>query len=296
MAQPGVSDYATLRRVISRTLSSLRGADPVLRLAPRPDAAGTATSSLWFEQAMAHETGPSAPETPVPARADVVVVGGGFTGLWTALALKRRRPEAEVVLLEADLCGSGASGRNGGFILTSWSKFASLRKACGEADALAYARAVADGVAAIVAFCEEHAIDALIRREGWLWAATNDAQVDAWTDVVEQLDAAGAQPFQRLDRDAVQALTGSAVHRGGILDPAAAVVQPALLARGLARAAREAGVTVCEHAAVQTITPGDPARADHRARADLGRAGRPGHRRVGGGRPRGAPRAGRDRL
>ena len=170
--------------VITRTLASLRGADPVLRIAPRPDAAATATSSLWFEQAMAHETGAIGAETPVPASADVVVVGGGFTGLWTALALKRRRPGTEVVLLEADLCGSGASGRNGGFILTSWSKFASLRKACGEADALAYATAVADGVAAIAAFCEEHAIEALIRREGWLWAATNDAQNDAWSGVL----------------------------------------------------------------------------------------------------------------
>ena len=52
--------------MITRTLSSLRGADPVLRIAPRPDAAATATSSLWFEQAMAHEAGSVGPQTPVP--------------------------------------------------------------------------------------------------------------------------------------------------------------------------------------------------------------------------------------
>ena len=210
-------------------------------------------SSLWFEQAMAHEAGLSVPPVELPASADVAVVGGGFTGLWTALALKRRRPGARVVLLEADLCGSGASGRNGGFILTSWSKFSSLCKACGEADAVSYGRAVEDGVAAIARFCAEHEIDALLRAEGWLWAATNDAQMNAWQETVEQLDAAGAQPFELLGADAVQALTGSSVHRGGVLDPAAAVVQPALLARGLRRAAIAAGVVVSERTPVRAI-------------------------------------------
>ncbi len=60
--------------------------------------AGTATSSLWFEQAMAHEAGSAEPEAELPPSTDVAVVGGGFTGLWTALAIKRRRPGAEVLL------------------------------------------------------------------------------------------------------------------------------------------------------------------------------------------------------
>ncbi|MDQ6732035.1 MAG: FAD-binding oxidoreductase [Actinomycetota bacterium] len=238
--------------MVSRRVHGLRGGD-ALRVAPHGGITGTATSSLWFEQAMAHESGSAQAEAELPASADVAVVGGGFTGLWTALALKRRRPSAEVVLLEADLCGSGASGRNGGFILTSWSKFSSLRTACGEADAIAYGRAVQDGVGAIARFCADHEIDALLRGEGWLWAATNDAQMDSWQKTVEQLDAAGARPFELVGAEAVQALTGSPVHRGGVVDPAAAVVQPALLARGLRRAAIAAGVIVCERTPVQTI-------------------------------------------
>ena len=210
-------------------------------------------SSLWFEQAMAHEAGDSEPEFELPATADIAVVGGGFTGLWTALALKRRRPGASVVLLEADLCGSGASGRNGGFILTSWSKFPSLRKACGESDAIAYGRAVQDGVGAITQLLRRTRDRRRLHTEGWLWAATNDAQMDAWQETVEQLDAAGARPFEFVGADAVQALTGSSVHRGGLLDPAAAIVQPALLARGLRRAAISAGVVVCERTPVRTI-------------------------------------------
>ena len=193
---------------------------------------------------------------PVPGHADVCIIGGGFTGLWAALEIKRRRPSAEVVVLEADLCGSGASGRNGGFVLTSWSKFTSLRKACGEPDALGYGRAVQSGVARIGEFCRTQEIDAQFRNEGWLWAATNDAQVNSWQEDLEQLEAAGASPFQSLSRDEVQAMTGSEVHRGGVLDPAAAVVQPAVLARGLRSAAVAAGVTVCEHAPVLQLDGG----------------------------------------
>ena len=60
---------------------------------------------------------------------DVCIIGGGFTGLWTALELKRRAPDTEVTLVEADICGAGASGRNGGFALTWWAHFEHLRLA-----------------------------------------------------------------------------------------------------------------------------------------------------------------------
>jgi glycine/D-amino acid oxidase-like deaminating enzyme len=56
----------------------------------------------------------------------VAVVGGGYTGLWTALAVLEREPSARVVVLEAETCGAGPSGRNGGFCHGYWSHFASL--------------------------------------------------------------------------------------------------------------------------------------------------------------------------
>ncbi|MGI9183664.1 MAG: NAD(P)/FAD-dependent oxidoreductase [Solirubrobacteraceae bacterium] len=233
---------------------------PILRIPPRRPPPSSAHTSLWFEQALAREPEahrePGPGLEPIPARADVCIVGGGFTGLWTALEIKRRRPSAEVVVLEADLCGSGASGRNGGFVLTSWSKFTSLRKACGEPDAVGYGRAVQAGVAAIGEFCSARGIEAQFRNAGWLWAATNDAQMNSWQEALELLDAAGASPFQSLSPEAVQAMTGSEVHRGGVLDPAAAIVQPAILARGLRAAALAAGVTVCEHATVHQLDGG----------------------------------------
>jgi glycine/D-amino acid oxidase-like deaminating enzyme len=247
---------------MSRLLPRRRSDQPVLRIPPRRILPSSASSSLWFEQALAGESerqpgaGVDAGLEPVPAHADVCIIGGGFTGLWTALEIKRRRPSAEVVVLEADLCGSGASGRNGGFVLTSWSKFTSLRKACGEPDAVGYGRAVQAGVAAIGDFCRAHGIEAHFRNDGWLWAATNDAQMNSWQEALELLDAAGASPFESLRPETVQAITGSEVHRGGVLDPAAAVVQPAILARGLRTAALAAGVTVCEHTPVLSLDGG----------------------------------------
>jgi glycine/D-amino acid oxidase-like deaminating enzyme len=245
-----------------RLLPRRHSDQPVLRIPPRRILPSSTSASLWFEQALAGESekqsGPGVGPglEPVPGHADVCIIGGGFTGLWAALEIKRRRPSAEVVVLEADLCGSGASGRNGGFVLTSWSKFTSLRKACGEPDAVAYGRAVQAGVAAIGDFCRAHAIEARFRNGGWLWAATNDAQMNSWQEALERLDAAGVSPFQSLRPEEVQAMTGSEVHRGGVLDPAASVVQPAILARGLRAAALEAGVTVCEHTPVLQLDGG----------------------------------------
>ena len=73
-------------------------------------------------------------------RCDVCVVGGGFTGLWTALRLKELDSALDVIVVERDVCGAGASGRNGGFVLSWWAKFASLRKVCGTEEALRLGR------------------------------------------------------------------------------------------------------------------------------------------------------------
>ena len=65
------------------------------------------------------EEGGRGPATPLPAETDVCVVGGGFTGLWTAIHAKLSEPAARVAVIEAGLCGGGASGRNGGFLMSA---------------------------------------------------------------------------------------------------------------------------------------------------------------------------------
>src|SRR6478672_6643500 len=89
-----------------------------------PATVAPADRSLWLDQALASEQDPPTGAT-LPARSDVCVIGGGFTGLWTAIQLKLLDPSLEIAVLEAAQCGAGASGRNGGFVMTSWSKFGS---------------------------------------------------------------------------------------------------------------------------------------------------------------------------
>ena len=215
----------------------------VVRFRPESFTPRSAVRSLWLEEAMA-SNGAGARQTaepPLPARADVCIVGGGFTGLWTAIRAKTAEPSADVVVIEADVCGGGASGRNGGFIMTAWSKFSSLKKVCGASDALRYAEAAEAAVAGIGSFCAEHGIDADFRQGGWLWAATNRAQIDAWQDAMSEVADVGAAPYEPLDPDEVARRSGSPVHLAGIFEAAAGTIQPARLARGLAARRARAG-------------------------------------------------------
>jgi putative aminophosphonate oxidoreductase len=191
-------------------------------------------------------------------RADVCIVGGGFTGLWTALEVKRAEPSLNVVVVDGDVCGSGASGRNGGFAMTLWHHFLALERACGGAEALRLARASDAAVAHIGEFCEDHAIRAHYRRDGWLWTATNLAQVGAWETTIAAIERHGEQPFERIDGDDLAARSGSSTHIAGVFEPGSATVQPALLARGLLRVARARGVRVFERSPVIALERSRP--------------------------------------
>jgi putative aminophosphonate oxidoreductase len=210
--------------------------------------------SLWLDEALPGEE--PAPPLQGDVRADVCIVGGGYTGLWTALELAHAG--ADVVLLEAGVCGGGASGRNGGFVLSWWSKFGTLKKLFGVDEGLRLARAAAESVHAIGAFCTEHGIDAHYRGEGWLWAATNEAQVGAWEPVVAALAASGEEPFQPLSPGEVAERAGSDRYIAGVWEASGATVQPAALALGLRRVARERGVRVHEGSPVTAIERSRP--------------------------------------
>ena len=226
-----------------------------------------ALRSLWLDEA------PTGAEDDEPAlvgeeRADVCVVGGGYSGLWAALRIRELEPSAQVALVEADICGGGPSGRNGGMALSWWSKFLALEARCGTDEALRLARASADAVAVIGAFCSEHGIDAHYRPDGWLWSATSEPWIGAWRATVERLDALGERPLQEVDGAEAAARTGSPRQLAAVFEPTAAVVQPALLARGLRRVSMERGVRVFEHSPVVALE-GDAVRtADGRLRAE----------------------------
>ncbi|TWP36403.1 NAD(P)/FAD-dependent oxidoreductase [Leekyejoonella antrihumi] len=203
--------------------------------------------SYWMVDALAaEEPHPGGGALTSTLRADVCIVGGGFTGLWTAIELKQRDPSLDVVLLEAGVCGSGASGANAGILMNLWPKLPALMQAGGETEALDVARASVEVIDYVERFCKEHDIEAGLERNGWLWASTNSSQDGAWNTTLAAALSHSGSPFIEVDMDTATRIAGAPV-RSGVLDPSCAGVHPGRLVRGLLRAARSLGVTVHEH-------------------------------------------------
>lgn len=212
-----------------------------------PDVTGAAARSWWLEEALSADPGADAPPLEGTVHADICIVGGGYAGLWTALAINELRPSARVVVLEADTCGGAASGRNGGMALSWWPKIETLIGRVGYWEAYELAREAEQQIADIGHFCEREGIDAHFRQGGWLWTATSGAQRGAWEGALRLAQREGDAPFVELSVDEVRARLGSDAHLGGVLEPSAATVQPARLARGLRRVALGRGIVVHEH-------------------------------------------------
>jgi glycine/D-amino acid oxidase-like deaminating enzyme len=216
--------------------------------ATRHPAPEGAVPSLWLDGARA-TTDPLAGRV----RADVAIVGGGFTGLWTALELAARDPGLAIVLLEAHQVGYGASGRNGGFVEASLTH--------GLANGLAHFpdeldRLVAlgdDNHRALVAFVREHGIDCGLEETGTLDVATEPWQLAELAEAAELHRRAGVE-VALLDAAATRALVDSPRFLGGLHHPhGGALVDPGALVRGLARLARERGVAVHERSPVTEL-------------------------------------------
>ena len=196
------------------------------------------------------EAGPVAPAPALAGdeRADVVVVGGGYVGLWTAWQLLERG--ARVAVLEDALCGHGPSGRNGGFCETLWTLLPRLRERFGAERALAACRASSESVAAIGAWCEAQGVDAWFTRAGYMMVSTAAAH-DAVIDRV--LAVAPGDRVVALDGDAVRARCLSERFRRGLLVMDDATVQPARLALGLRARVVERGAAVFERSRVRAL-------------------------------------------
>lgn len=212
--------------------------------------------SFWLSQALEFEPNWADVQPLVGTlQADVCIVGGGYTGLWTAIELKQRHPSMTVAVLESSACGSGASGTNAGILMNLWPKLRALQRIAGRDEAVRMARESSAAIEHIIGFCADHGIEAGIRRSGWLWASTNARQDGAWEDTVLSAAELIDSPFRVLATAEASELAGTGV-RGGVLDPTCAVLQPAVLARGLARTARELGVTVFEFTPMTGLSGG----------------------------------------
>src|SRR4029077_13221729 len=118
-----------------------------------------AQRSWWLREALAAEPGSDCPPLARDVNADVVIVGGGFTGLWTAYFLTEANPNLGVVVLEQDICGGGPSGRNGGFASGWWDELDNLVALFGVEAAVRACRAISSSIDSIGDFCAAHRVD-----------------------------------------------------------------------------------------------------------------------------------------
>jgi glycine/D-amino acid oxidase-like deaminating enzyme len=187
--------------------------------------------------------------------ADVVVVGGGYLGMWTAWHLAEAG--AAVVLLESGVCGHGPSGRNGGFLNALWERVGELRSLFGEAAALDVARAAAASVDGIAAWCEAQGVDAHLRRAPMLEVAAAPGQEGTWAESVDAVRAVGAaDEVEERDAAGVRAICDSPAFGSGVLWKTAATVHPARLALGLRERLLHRGVRIFEHTGVTALEDG----------------------------------------
>jgi glycine/D-amino acid oxidase-like deaminating enzyme len=203
--------------------------------------------NLW--EATARQVAPQAPALVGEARADVAIVGGGYTGLAAALALAERG--ADVLLLEARDIGFGASGRNGGQVIPGLKLDPqALDREFGEATT-AFVGAAADVLFALI---ERLGLECGARRTGWIQATLKQAHLPAIAARAEQWRRRGAA-VEALDEAAVTRLTGARGFVGGWRDARAGVLHPLDYARGLAKAAQGAGARLHADSPVERLAP-----------------------------------------
>ncbi|MBA4099808.1 MAG: hypothetical protein C0484_23920 [Rhodospirillum sp.] len=211
----------------------------------------------WLREAIAPgET--DAPELDTDAKADVCIVGGGLAGLWTAITIKQRAPSTNVTIVEADICGGGASGRNSGMVLSQWAKFSALEAFCGTKDAIRLGNEFGNSASNIEAFCHEHGIDAEFRRDGWIWGATCARQVGSWNGILAAHAKHNIHVFRPLTSTEIAERTGSRSFLAGIFDPTAATLHPGKWVRGLRRVALQRGVRIFENSPMTRLERSAP--------------------------------------
>jgi glycine/D-amino acid oxidase-like deaminating enzyme len=205
---------------------------------------------------------PALPPLRGDVEADVVVAGGGFTGLWAAWHVAEAEPDARVVVLEADRCGFGPSGRNGGFVQSLALSRPTLAERFGAGPAGDLVAASAASVDAIGAWCAQQGVDAWFRPAPHLVVYAAPAQEGKYAAAVDGDGVVALSPEE------VRARCGSALLRGGLAVRVGATVQPARLAFGLRERLRERGVRIFEGSRVRALEGATARTDDGRVRAE----------------------------
>lgn len=210
------------------------------------------TRPLWWESpdAAQAESGLS------PSSADVVVVGGGYTGLWTAYYLLKAEPTLDVLVLEAEHIGFGASGRNGGWVSALWPVGpATIARRYGRPASLGLLAALRDTVDEVGRAVEANGIHCGFTKGGMLAVARSQPQLLRARAEVAQAEQWGLGTVWLAAEEARERLRADGT-MGATFNPNCARVHPRALVDGLARAVRAAGGAILEGTRVRSLAPG----------------------------------------
>lgn len=207
-------------------------------------------SRSWWLESLPETIVPN-PVLPPDQAADVVLIGGGYTGLSTGWHLKQMRPGMDVRIIESDICGYGASGRNGGFSMTLFG----LTKGITEfrfSDEKAKAAHVymEQAVEYLHDFITHNHIDCDYERSGYLLVGTSPGQIKRVEHDFAIMERWGMGGVERWDRDRLSVEFGTDFYKLGWFEPRCGILNPAKLARGMKAFAEALGVTIYEQSKV----------------------------------------------
>jgi glycine/D-amino acid oxidase-like deaminating enzyme len=192
------------------------------------------------------------PAAPVPERADVAVLGAGYTGLAAARELARRG--ARVVVLEAETAGWGASSRNGGMVLTGMKLgVVELRAKLGRDLTAEMYRASMESIDCVEQIVREERIDCDFSRCGHLEVASKPGHYRRFAEWAETIARDFGRQVRLVPKEEMRCEIGSTIYYGGLVDEASAGLNPAKYVTGLASAAKRAGAAICEYAPVECV-------------------------------------------
>ncbi|MFD5918569.1 NAD(P)/FAD-dependent oxidoreductase [Kitasatospora sp. NPDC058201] len=210
--------------------------------------------SFWWRQSGVPEARPA---LPGDLDVDVCVVGGGYTGLWTAYYLRKADPGLRIAVLEARFCGYGASGRNGGWLYNGFAGRGAFARRYGRERAAAMQRVMDAAVGEVSRTLAAEGVDADLVRGGVLEVARTPAQLARLRAFADAEAAYGPGRVEELSASETRERLRVEGALGGVWSPHGARVQPAKLAAGLAAAVERLGVAVYEGTPVTEIRGGD---------------------------------------
>jgi glycine/D-amino acid oxidase-like deaminating enzyme len=223
---------------------------------------GMAPADRYRPLSFWHDTVPGSlsPGDPLPGdtEADVAIVGGGLTGMWTAYYLRKADPALRIVICEREIAGYGASGRNGGWCSALFpASLSKLERMTDRAGAIAMQRAMYDTVDEVGRVAAAEGIDCHWAKGGTVTLARSDGQLERAREEVSEARefGFGDEDLRLLTAGEARELAAATNVAGGTYTPHCAAIHPARLARGLAGVLRRSGVSLYEQTEVRALRP-----------------------------------------